>query len=109
MRAAYRWMLRKCRPNATPLAVVLGLLLTPLGVPSDTVPVGRLQPAKRPSHIRPDVRATRLQRFLNRIHSPVAPLSAEFVREADENHLDWRLLPSISVVESSGGKYYRNN
>jgi hypothetical protein len=28
---------------------------------------------------------------------------------ADQNQLDWRLLPSISMVESSGGKVYTNN
>jgi flagellum-specific peptidoglycan hydrolase FlgJ len=31
------------------------------------------------------------------------------VNAADDNHLDWRLLPSISVIESGGGKAYRNN
>lgn len=109
MRAAYRWLHGKCCSKPTPVAVVLGLLLTPLGIPSDTIPVNRPLASKGPAHVRPDVRTARLHRFLTRIHSPVAPLSAEFVREADKNHLDWRLLPSISVVESSGGKYYRNN
>jgi hypothetical protein len=28
---------------------------------------------------------------------------------ADENKLDWRLLPSIAVIESGGGKAYKNN
>src|SRR5207248_7451405 len=28
---------------------------------------------------------------------------------ADMNHLDWRLLPSISIVESGGGREARNN
>jgi hypothetical protein len=36
-------------------------------------------------------------------------MAEDFVRAADDNHLDWRLLPSISVIESSGGKAYRNN
>jgi hypothetical protein len=31
------------------------------------------------------------------------------VHAADDNDLDWRLLPSISIIESSGGKAYRNN
>jgi hypothetical protein len=28
---------------------------------------------------------------------------------ADQNNLDWRLLPSISFVESGGGREARNN
>jgi hypothetical protein len=36
-------------------------------------------------------------------------LAEEFVHAADDNHLDWRLLPSISVIESGGGKAYKNN
>lgn len=36
-------------------------------------------------------------------------MAQDFVRAADENHLDWRLLPSIAVIESGGGKAYRNN
>lgn len=36
-------------------------------------------------------------------------LAEDFVHAADDNHLDWRLLPSISVIESGGGKAYRNN
>jgi hypothetical protein len=39
----------------------------------------------------------------------VVNLAEDFVHAADDNHLDWRLLPSISVVESGGGKAYRNN
>ena len=31
------------------------------------------------------------------------------MQAADDNHLDWRLLPSISVIESGGGKAYKNN
>ncbi len=36
-------------------------------------------------------------------------MAEDFVHAADDNHLDWRLLPSISVIESGGGKAYRNN
>jgi len=56
-----------------------------------------------------DPRTTRLSRFLSGLHCPVATLAGEFVHAADDNHLDWRLLPSIAVVESGGGKDYRNN
>ena len=56
-----------------------------------------------------DLRTTRLRRFFTMLHCPVLSLAEDFVQAADDNHLDWRLLPSISVVESGGGKAYRNN
>jgi hypothetical protein len=34
---------------------------------------------------------------------------AEFLEAADAYNLDWRLLPSISFVESAGGKATPNN
>jgi hypothetical protein len=57
----------------------------------------------------PDPRTIRLRRFLSKLHCPVATLSEDFVQAADDNQLDWRLLPSIAVIESSGGKAYKNN
>ncbi len=56
-----------------------------------------------------DPRVDRLTKFFSQLHCPVRSLSADFVTAADENHIDWRLLPSISVIESGGGKAYRNN
>jgi len=56
-----------------------------------------------------DPRTVRLRNFLGRLHCPVQYLAQDFVQAADDNHLDWRLLPSISVIESGGGKEYRNN
>jgi hypothetical protein len=40
---------------------------------------------------------------------PLRDSAADFLAAADQNELDWRLLPSISMIESSGGKDYRNN
>jgi hypothetical protein len=56
-----------------------------------------------------DPRATRLRKFFSKLHCPVVDMAEDFIRAADSNHLDWRLLPSISVIESSGGKAYINN
>ena len=56
-----------------------------------------------------DPRQVRIKKFFEKNGCPLSRLSAEFVREADANSLDWRLLPSITFVESSGGKYYENN
>lgn len=56
-----------------------------------------------------DPRIVRLHQFFSRLHCPVRDLSEDFVHAADDNNLDWRLLPSISIIESSGGKAYKNN
>ena len=56
-----------------------------------------------------DPRQVRIKKFFEANRCPLSKLSADFVREADANALDWRLLPSITFVESSGGKYYQNN
>src|SRR5437763_8630159 len=54
-----------------------------------------------------DSRLYALQRFFNASQCPLASLSMSFLREADTNGLDWRLLPSLSFVESGGGKAFR--
>jgi hypothetical protein len=56
-----------------------------------------------------DPRLTALRTFFERSDYPAAGLSEDFIRAADAYQLDWRLLPSISIVESSGGKAARNN
>ena len=35
---------------------------------------------------------------------PLAGYGAKMVEEAEENGLDWRLLPAVALRESSGGK-----
>ena len=35
---------------------------------------------------------------------PLLGLGKKMVIEAEKNNLDWRLLPAISVIESTGGK-----
>jgi hypothetical protein len=56
-----------------------------------------------------DLREAILRRFFRENRAPVEPYSGVFVREADTYHLDWRLLPSLSMIESGGGKYARGN
>ena len=56
-----------------------------------------------------DVRTVRLKNYLASLNSPVRDMAEDFVHAADDNHIDWRLLPSIAVIESSGGKYFKNN
>ena len=48
-----------------------------------------------------DARAKILKDYLSRYNSPLADYSETFVKQADENNLDWKLLVSISGVEST--------
>jgi hypothetical protein len=69
----------------------------------------RLEKTASAESAKPDPRVIRLAKFFSGLHCPVVTLSEDFVRAADNNRLDWRLLPSISLVESGGGKAYKNN
>jgi hypothetical protein len=56
-----------------------------------------------------DPRLLALTQFFAANDCPVKDLAADFLTASDRNGLDWRLLASISFVESTGGKDYRNN
>lgn len=51
-----------------------------------------------------DNRAKILSKFLSQYQSPLAEYSTSFVKSADENKIDWKLLVAISGVESTFGK-----
>lgn len=59
--------------------------------------------------VKGDPRFALLLRFFEDRRSPAKEHVGDFILAADRNHLDWRLLPSISVIESGGGKEYKNN
>jgi len=80
--------------------MVAGLLATPVAPSQSLVKVDVKEQ---------DPRLTLLKQFFEERDCPVSAHAADFLRAADDNSLDWRLLPSISVIESSGGKYLRNN
>lgn len=84
------------------------------GVVSLPIPSTHADSAKTPSaeHRRQperDPRLARLRSFFKRSQCPAADHSPTFLEAADKNELDWRLLPSISFIESTGGKAARNN
>ena len=56
-----------------------------------------------------DPRLTSLARFFHTMNSPLEKLASVFINEADAHHLDWRLLPSLSFVESTGGRVAHGN
>ena len=68
----------------------------------------RPMPAPAPEH-RNDPRLETLRTFFRNGDCPAAEFAAAFLEAADYNELDWRLLPSLSFVESTGGKFARNN
>jgi hypothetical protein len=51
-----------------------------------------------------DYRVEKLRTFLFKLDSPLAPYADNFVTDADNFGLDYRLVPSISGVESTFGK-----
>jgi len=56
-----------------------------------------------------DERAEKLDAYFAKWDMPLEGQGAKFIEEADRYGLNWRLLPAISVAESSGGKYMKNN
>jgi len=84
------------------ILLVAGLLTVPL-----TVSVHQYH--QQPVADRNDPRLRQLQQYFAQRDCPLRDSAEDFLVAADQNDLDWRLLPSISMVESSGGKDYRNN
>jgi len=77
-----------------------------LTVPS-TLTQSELPTAK--AEYKNDPRLQSLKQFFQAGDCPAQDFPEEFLRAADRHNLDWRLLPSISLVESGGGRDARNN
>ncbi|MEK7516927.1 MAG: hypothetical protein AAB583_00075 [Patescibacteria group bacterium] len=56
-----------------------------------------------------DNRAEILGEFLKQYNSPLTAYADDFVKYADKYNLDWKLVASISGVESTFGKYIPYN
>jgi hypothetical protein len=82
--------------------LVAGLLVAPCAIS-----LWQYQPS--PTVDSKDPRLSRLTQFFAERGCPLREAAVDFLIAADLNHLDWRLLPSISIIESSGGKDFRNN
>lgn len=80
------------------IRVVLGAVLTACSM-------GVVQAESADSLCNADSRCQAVRSFFSRYKSPLENLAIVFVRTADEHRLDWRLLPAISMVETSGGKH----
>lgn len=55
-----------------------------------------------------DTRRLALLQYFQACACPAAHWVHTFVQEADRQGIDWRLVASISMIESTGGKHYRN-
>jgi hypothetical protein len=65
-------------------------------------------PAPAPDY-RNDPRLETLRKFFRAAECPAEKYAAAFLEAADHYELDWRLLPSLSYIESTGGKSARHN
>jgi hypothetical protein len=85
------------------LAVFAGMVSIPIAM----APL-RL-PATPSADHREDPRSEALKSFFEKQDCPAQHYTEEFLEAADRYDLDWRLLPSLAFVESTGGKAARNN
>lgn len=51
-----------------------------------------------------DSRVVKIEEYLSQRDAPLADYAKEFVKAADENGIDYRIVAAISVIESEGGK-----
>ena len=56
-----------------------------------------------------DLREAVLRKFFNDNKCPAESFAGVFVAEADAHRLDWRLLPSLALIETGCGKQARGN
>ena len=87
----------------TPLSSVTPLpsptVATTINIPAIEVPVITTQEMEiRKKH------AEAIDTFFASRNSPLEGYGMKFVEEAEKNDIDWRLLASISVIESNAGK-----
>jgi hypothetical protein len=97
--------MRKLLSNG--LAVFAGVVSLP--VTGNTADSAKPAAAEHRTEPVKDARLAFLRAFFERSNCPAATLSPIFLEAADMYALDWRLLPSLSFVETTGGKAARNN
>jgi hypothetical protein len=86
-----------------------GLVFAGLVSVPAAVSVGQHTVSARPETHRADTRVEILRDFFERTDCPVAGMAHVFLEAADDYGLDWRLLPSLSFIESGGGRVANNN
>jgi len=56
-----------------------------------------------------DLRQAILRKFLKDKNCPDQQFTEAFIAEADAHGLDWRLLPSLALIETGGGRALKGN
>lgn len=72
---------------------------------------GQTNPVSPPirTAVSTDPRLIRIRQYFLERDCPAHQYAEDFLLAADRHNLDWRLLPSLSMIESTGGKEARNN
>lgn len=52
-----------------------------------------------------EAKAMAIDNYFKARNMPLEGMGMKMVEEAEKNNLDWRLIPAISVIESTGGKF----
>ena len=86
------------------LITLFVMIISAKAVLADSNVVSSSATIKNVGEEKTDYRTETLKKFFNQYDSVLAPYAGDFVKYADENGLDWRLLPAISGVESTFGK-----
>jgi hypothetical protein len=87
------------------LAVVVGISHAILITKNKTSETKIQQEVKKESDEPPDTRTESIKEYFTKFNAPVASYSGKLIEEADKYSLDWRLLPAISMQESTGCKF----
>jgi hypothetical protein len=77
-----------------------------VSAPNAVAPHPKSEPAV---NYKVDPRFNLLRSFFQKSGCPAREYIEAFLEAADRYELDWRLLPSLSFVESTGGKAAKNN
>ena len=88
-------------------AISRGMIMV-AGLLTATTPA---DPDPRPADfiVKTDPRLIRIKQYFLERECPAHMFAEDFVAAADQHDLDWRLLPSLSMIESTGGKESVNN
>ena len=78
------------------LVLAAGLLASPAVADPDPIPAEVIS--------QKDPRWILIKQFFLENGAPAHIYADDFLIAADRNGLDWRLLPSLSIVESGGGR-----
>lgn len=95
----------------TLLVVFILALVLVFGTPVEAAEMAGSSAAliKSQTHNQLDKRTLKLKKFLLSVNSPLVEYSQVFVETADKYDVDWKLVPAISGVESTFGRFIPAN